>query len=42
MSTEPANVELASTIALIILTIVLILNTTVKLLAKKFDKLGNR
>ncbi len=42
MSTEPANVELASTIAVIILTIVLILNTTVKLLAKKFDKIGNR
>ncbi len=42
MSTEPANVELASTIAVIILTIVLILNTSVKLLAKKFDKIGNR
>ncbi|MFP4077995.1 MAG: phosphate ABC transporter permease PstA [Bacillota bacterium] len=40
MSREPANVELASTIAMIILIVVLILNTIIKLIAKKFDKIG--
>lgn len=38
MTDEPANIELSSTIAIIILMIVLILNITVKLLSKKFMK----
>lgn len=38
MTDEPANIELASTIALIILIIVLILNLTVKLLSRRFLK----
>ncbi len=36
MTDEPANIELASTIALIILMIVLILNISVKLISKRF------
>jgi len=38
MTDEPANIELASTIALIILIIVLILNIAVKLLSRNFVK----
>jgi phosphate transport system permease protein len=38
MKDEPANIELASTIAVIILMIVLILNITVKLISKKLIK----
>jgi len=38
MTDEPANIELASTIALIILLIVLILNIAVKLLSRNFIK----
>ncbi len=38
MTDEPANIELASTIALIILIIVLTLNITVKLVTKRFIK----
>jgi phosphate transport system permease protein len=38
MSDEPANIELASTIALIILIIVLTLNLTVKLVTSRFMK----
>lgn len=38
MKDEPANIELASTIALLILFIVLILNLSVKLISKKFVK----
>lgn len=38
MTDEPANVELASTIALIILMIVLVLNLTVKLVSRRFMK----
>lgn len=38
MKDEPANIELASTIALLILIIVLILNLSVKLISKKFVK----
>ena len=38
MTDEPANVELASTIAVIILMIVLILNLTVKLVSRRFLK----
>jgi phosphate transport system permease protein len=38
MTDEPANIELSSTIAIIILMIVLVLNITVKLLSKKFMK----
>ncbi len=36
MKDEPANIELASTIAMIILMIVLILNVIIKLISKKF------
>jgi len=38
MKDEPANIELASTIAIIILIIVLALNITVKLISKRFVK----
>jgi phosphate transport system permease protein len=38
MTDEPANIELASTIAIIILMIVLILNVAVKLLSRNFIK----
>lgn len=38
MTDEPANIELSSTIAIIILMIVLVLNISVKLLSKKFMK----
>lgn len=38
MKDEPANIELASTISLIILIIVLILNISVKLISKRFIK----
>ncbi len=38
MTDEPANIELASTIAIIILIIVLILNITVKLISRRFTK----
>ncbi len=38
MTDEPANIELASTIAIIILIIVLVLNLIVKLIAKRFTK----
>ncbi|MCF7926544.1 MAG: phosphate ABC transporter permease PstA [Candidatus Izimaplasma sp.] len=38
MTDEPANIELASTIAVIILIIVLALNLLVKLVSKKFTK----
>lgn len=38
MTDEPANIELASTISIIILIIVLILNIFVKLLSKKYMK----
>lgn len=38
MKDEPANIELASTIAFLILIIVLILNLSVKLISKKFLK----
>jgi phosphate transport system permease protein len=38
MTDEPANIELASTIALIILMIVLVLNLTVKLVSRRFLK----
>jgi phosphate transport system permease protein len=38
MTDEPANIELASTIAIIILIIVLALNLIVKLIAKRFVK----
>jgi phosphate transport system permease protein len=38
MTDEPANIELSSTIAIIILIIVLVLNITVKLVSKKFMK----
>jgi phosphate transport system permease protein len=38
MTDEPANVELASTIALIILIMVLILNLTVKFISRRFMK----
>jgi phosphate transport system permease protein len=38
MTDEPANIELASTISLIILIIVLILNLTVKLFSNKYMK----
>ncbi|MDX9692451.1 MAG: phosphate ABC transporter permease PstA [Acholeplasmataceae bacterium] len=38
MSDEPANIELSTTIALIILFIVLILNITIKLISKNFMK----
>lgn len=38
MTDEPANIELSSTIAIIILMIVLFLNVSVKLLSKKFMK----
>lgn len=38
MKDEPANIELASTIALIILIIVLVFNLTVKLISKRFMK----
>ena len=38
MKDEPANIELASTIALLILIIVLILNLSVKLISRKFVK----
>jgi len=38
MKDEPANIELASTIAIIILIIVLALNITVKLISKRFIK----
>ncbi|QMS84987.1 phosphate ABC transporter permease PstA [Candidatus Xianfuyuplasma coldseepsis] len=38
MTDEPANIELASTIAIIILIIVLILNLTVKLVSRRFIK----
>ena len=41
MSDEPANIELASTIALIILIIVLALNITVKLVTSRFMKSYN-
>jgi phosphate transport system permease protein len=41
MTDEPANIELASTIALIILLIVLILNVAVKLISRKFIKKFN-
>lgn len=41
MTDEPANIELASTIALIILIIVLVLNITVKLLSRRFMKSYN-
>lgn len=41
MSDEPANIELASTIALIILIIVLSLNISVKLVASRFMKSYN-
>ncbi|MGD9964496.1 MAG: phosphate ABC transporter permease PstA [Candidatus Izemoplasmatales bacterium] len=40
MTDEPANIELASTIALIILIIVLILNVLVKLLSRLYLKKG--
>jgi len=35
MTDEPANIELSSTIALIILAIVLVLNISIKLLSKR-------
>lgn len=38
MSDEPANIELSSTIALIILMIVLVLNLSIKLISKYFIK----
>lgn len=38
MTDEPANIELASTIAIIILLIVLVLNITVKLVSRRFIK----
>ncbi len=38
MTDEPANIELSSTIALIILMIVLILNLSIKLITKRFMK----
>ncbi len=38
MTDEPANIELASTIAIIILMLVLVLNVSVKLLSKKLMK----
>jgi phosphate transport system permease protein len=38
MTDEPANIELSSTIAIIILMIVLVLNISVKFLSKKFMK----
>lgn len=38
MTDEPANIELASTIAIIILLIVLVLNLTVKLVSRRFIK----
>ena len=41
MTDEPANIELASTIALIILIIVLALNILVKLITKRFIKTFN-
>lgn len=39
MKDEPANIELASTIAIIILIVVLVLNILVKLISKRFVKL---
>jgi phosphate transport system permease protein len=42
LTDEPANIELASTIALIILMIVLILNLTVKLLSNRYMKKFSR
>ncbi|HKL47597.1 MAG TPA: phosphate ABC transporter permease PstA [Candidatus Izemoplasmatales bacterium] len=42
LTDEPANIELASTIALIILIIVLILNLSVKLLSKRYIKKFSR
>ncbi|MFW5794072.1 MAG: phosphate ABC transporter permease PstA [Bacillota bacterium] len=42
LTDEPANIELASTIGLIILIIVLILNITVKLLSNRFLRKFNR
>jgi phosphate transport system permease protein len=38
MTDEPANIELASTISIIILFIVLILNIIVKLLSRRYLK----
>jgi phosphate transport system permease protein len=38
MSDEPANIELSTTIALIILFIVLVLNITIKMISKNFMK----
>ncbi|PKK96182.1 MAG: phosphate ABC transporter, permease protein PstA, partial [Tenericutes bacterium HGW-Tenericutes-3] len=38
MTDEPANIELSSTIALIILMIVLVLNLSIKLITKRFMK----
>ena len=38
MKDEPANIELASTIAIVILMIVLVLNISVKLISKRFIK----
>ena len=36
MKDEPANIELASTIAIVILMIVLALNIIIKLISKRF------
>jgi phosphate transport system permease protein len=38
MTDEPANIELASTIAVVILMIVLVLNLTVKVIMNRYTK----